>query len=127
MEFDPQLALLIDAEDQRQRVGLELIASENFASKAVREALGSCLTNKYSEGGVGKRYYGGNEYIDQIETLCMERALNLYGLDPNEWGINVQPYSGSPANFAVYTALLKPHSHGDASPKLRKPCWPPMT
>jgi glycine hydroxymethyltransferase len=109
MEFDPQLALLIDAEDQRQRVGLELIASENFASKAVREALGSCLTNKYSEGGVGKRYYGGNEYIDQIETLCMERALNLYGLDPNEWGINVQPYSGSPANFAVYTALLKPH------------------
>ena len=58
---------------------------------------------------VGKRYYGGNEYIDEIESLCMERALNLFGLDPSEWGVNVQPYSGSPANFAVYTALLQPH------------------
>jgi glycine hydroxymethyltransferase len=108
-ELDPVLADLIDAEDRRQRVGLELIASENFASWAVREALGSCLTNKYSEGGVGRRYYGGNEFIDQIETLCMDRALALYGLDPEEWGVNVQPYSGSPANFAAYTALLKPH------------------
>jgi glycine hydroxymethyltransferase len=96
-------------EDRRQREGLELIASENFASAAVREALGSCLTNKYSEGTVGKRYYGGNQYIDQIESLCQERALKLYGLDTNEWGVNVQPYSGSPANFAAYTALLNPH------------------
>lgn len=58
---------------------------------------------------MGKRYYGGNEYIDKIETLCMERALKLYGLNAEEWGVNVQPYSGSPANFAAYTALLKPH------------------
>mmetsp|Transcript_28336 Transcript_28336/g.35036 ORF Transcript_28336/g.35036 Transcript_28336/m.35036 type:complete len:523 (-) Transcript_28336:145-1713(-) len=107
--FDPELADLITKEDKRQRNGLELIASENFASASVREALGSCLTNKYSEGNVGKRYYGGNEYIDQIETLCIQRALNLYNLSPNEWGVNVQPYSGSPANFAVYTALLQPH------------------
>jgi glycine hydroxymethyltransferase len=108
-DFDPILAKMINSEDRRQRFGLELIASENFASKAVREALGSCLTNKYSEGGVGKRYYGGNEFIDQIETLCMDRALDLFGLDATEWGVNVQPYSGSPANFAVYTALLQPH------------------
>lgn len=108
-EFDPDLAGLIAAEDLRQREGLELIASENFASKAVREVLGSCLTNKYSEGTVGKRYYGGNEFIDKIETLCMNRALSLYGLDPEEWGVNVQPYSGSPANFEAYTALLNPH------------------
>lgn len=108
-EFDPILATMIHSEERRQRVGLELIASENFCSKAVRQALGSCLTNKYSEGGVGKRYYGGNEFIDQIESLCMERALSLYSLDDTEWGVNVQPYSGSPANFAVYTALLNPH------------------
>jgi glycine hydroxymethyltransferase len=108
-EYDPELSALIDAEERRQRVGLELIASENFASAAVRQALGSCLTNKYSEGMVRKRYYGGNEFIDQIESLCMKRALELYGLDEEEWGVNVQPYSGSPANFAAYTALLRPH------------------
>jgi glycine hydroxymethyltransferase len=107
--FDPELAGLIQDEDRRQKFGLELIASENFASAAVREALGSCLTNKYSEGNVGKRYYGGNEYIDKIESLCIERALDLFNLSPDEWGVNVQPYSGSPANFAVYTALLQPH------------------
>lgn len=106
---DPEIHRLINLEDQRQHTGLELIASENFASAAVREALGSCLTNKYSEGQVGRRYYGGNEYIDNIESLCMERALALYNLNPNEWGVNVQPYSGSPANFATYTALLQPH------------------
>jgi glycine hydroxymethyltransferase len=108
-DYDPALADMIDNEEHRQRYGLELIASENFASAAVREALGSCLTNKYSEGNVGKRYYGGNEFIDQIESLCMDRALALFELNPEEWGINVQPYSGSPANFAVYTALLQPH------------------
>lgn len=108
-DFDPEIAQWIDAEGERQRNGLELIASENFVSKAVRTALGSCLTNKYSEGGVGRRYYGGNEFIDKIETICMDRALRLYGLDPEEWGANVQPYSGSPANFAAYTALLSPH------------------
>lgn len=107
--FDPELTKMIVSEDRRQREGLELIASENFCSLAVREVLGSCLTNKYSEGNVGKRYYGGNEYIDQIESLCINRALSLYNLSPSEWGVNVQPYSGSPANFAVYTALLQPH------------------
>jgi len=107
--FDPELSAMIEAEEERQRKGLELIASENFCSAAVREVLGSCLTNKYSEGSVGRRYYAGNEFIDEIETLCMDRALHLFGLDKEEWGVNVQPYSGSPANFAVYTALLKPH------------------
>eukprot|EP00566_Odontella_aurita_P014497 CAMPEP_0113567056 /NCGR_PEP_ID=MMETSP0015_2-20120614/23064_1 /TAXON_ID=2838 /ORGANISM="Odontella" /LENGTH=541 /DNA_ID=CAMNT_0000469409 /DNA_START=75 /DNA_END=1700 /DNA_ORIENTATION=- /assembly_acc=CAM_ASM_000160 len=132
-DVDPVLADLIEAEERRQTVGLELIASENFASAAVREALGSCLTNKYSEGQVGRRYYGGNEFIDQIEQICMDRALALYGLDSSEWGVNVQPYSGSPANFAAYTALLSPHdrimgldlpsgghlTHGFQTPKRR--------
>lgn len=132
-DVDPALADLIDAEERRQTVGLELIASENFASAAVREVLGSCLTNKYSEGQVGKRYYGGNEFIDQIEQICKYRALALYGLNPEEWGVNVQPYSGSPANFAAYTALLSPHdrimgldlpsgghlTHGFQTPKRR--------
>ena len=73
------------------------------------ECLGSCLTNKYSEGLPFKRYYGGNEFIDQIESICQQRALAAYRLNPSEWGVNVQPYSGSPANFEVYTALLQPH------------------
>ena len=87
---------------------MELIASENFTSKAVFECLGSALTNKYWEGLPHARYYGGNEIVDQIEILCQERALKAYGLNPDEWGVNVQPYSGSPANFAVYTALGMP-------------------
>jgi len=106
---DPDLFDLIEKEKNRQWSGLELIASENFTSKAVMQCLGSALTNKYSEGYPGKRYYGGNEFIDEIELLCQERALQAYGLDPTKWGVNVQPYSGSPANFAVYTALLRPH------------------
>ena len=106
---DPELYGLIDKEYQRQKNGLELIASENFTSKSVMECLGSILTNKYSEGLPGKRYYGGNEYIDKIESLCQERALKTFRLDKEQWGVNVQPYSGSPANFAVYTALLSPH------------------
>ena len=73
------------------------------------DCLGSALTNKYSEGYPGARYYGGNEVVDQVEIMCQERALAAYGLNPEEWGVNVQPYSGSPANFAVYTALLNPH------------------
>ena len=72
------------------------------------EAMGSCLANKYSEGYPGKRYYGGNENIDKIETLCQQRALKAFGLSADEWNVNVQPLSGSPANMAVYTALLKP-------------------
>ncbi len=76
------------------RTGIELIASENFTSSPVIEALGSCLTNKYSEGQPGARYYGGNEHIDRIENLCKSRALEAYRLDPSTWGVNVQPYSG---------------------------------
>jgi len=91
-------------------MSIELIASENFTSKAVLDALGSVLTNKYSEGQPHARYYGGNEVIDKIEDCCKSRALTAFGLDEKEWGVNVQPYSGSPANFAVYTALLPPHA-----------------
>jgi glycine hydroxymethyltransferase len=100
---------LIEQEKSRQWRGLELIASENFTSRAVMECLGSALTNKYAEGLPHARYYGGNEIVDQVEELCQKRALEAYGLDPEKWGVNVQPYSGSPANFAVYTALLRPH------------------
>ncbi|NWY08043.1 GLYM protein, partial [Nothoprocta ornata] len=82
---------------------------QNFCSRAALEALGSCLNNKYSEGYPGRRYYGGAEVVDQIEELCARRALEAFGLDPARWGVNVQPYSGSPANFAAYTALLRPH------------------
>jgi glycine hydroxymethyltransferase len=106
---DTEISTLIQKEKHRQVFGLELIASENFTSTAVMEALGSCMTNKYSEGRPQARYYGGNEFIDQCEMLCEQRALNLFNLDSSEWGVNVQPLSGSPANFAVYTALLKPH------------------
>jgi glycine hydroxymethyltransferase len=108
-ESDPEVAELVKLEQQRQWTGIELIASENFTSNPVMEALGSALTNKYSEGYPGQRYYGGNEVIDQVENLCRDRALQAFGLSSNEWGVNVQPYSGSPANFAVYTALLNPH------------------
>lgn len=107
-EKDPDVAKIIAAEKHRQYSCLELIASENFTSKAVMQAMGSCMCNKYSEGYPGKRYYGGNEFIDQMETLCQERALAAFGLNPEEWAVNVQPLSGSPANFAVYTALLQP-------------------
>uniref|UniRef100_A0A2K5DUE3 Serine hydroxymethyltransferase n=1 Tax=Aotus nancymaae TaxID=37293 RepID=A0A2K5DUE3_AOTNA len=108
-DSDVEVYNIIKKESNRQRVGLELIASENFASRAVLEALGSCLNNKYSEGYPGQRYYGGTEFIDELETLCQTRALQAYKLDPQCWGVNVQPYSGSPANFAVYTALVEPH------------------
>lgn len=106
---DPEMFALIQQEKKRQCSGLELIASENFCSKAALQAMGSCLNNKYSEGYPGQRYYGGTVNIDKIELLCQQRALDAYGLDPDKWGVNVQPYSGSPANFAVYTALLNPH------------------
>lgn len=108
-EFDPEMFELIQKEKQRQLRGLELIASENFTSRAVHETLGSCLTNKYSEGYPGARYYGGNEYIDQIETLTQQRALKTFCSDPSKWGCNVQALSGCPANFAVYTGLIGPH------------------
>jgi len=106
---DDEVESILKNEYRRQKYGIELIASENFVSKAVLQALGSCMTNKYSEGQPGARYYGGNKFVDELEILCQDRALNLFRLDPAVWGVNVQPYSGSPANFAVFTALLKPH------------------
>lgn len=108
-DADPEMYKLIEKEKDRQQFGIELIASENFTSRAVLDCLGSILTNKYAEGLPGKRYYGGNEVIDKIENLCIERALKAYGLNPSIWGCNVQPYSGSVANLAVYLGLLKPH------------------
>lgn len=103
---DTQIKKLIDAEKKRQKKVINLIASENYVSKDVLEALGSELTNKYAEGYAGKRYYGGNEVIDKIERLAIERALKLFRLKADEWHANVQPLSGSPANMAVYAALV---------------------
>lgn len=108
-QSDPELMDLVRKEKKRQIQGLEMIASENFTSLSVLQCLSSCLHNKYSEGLPGQRYYGGNEYIDEIELLAQKRALDAYRLNPEEWGCNVQPYSGSPANFAVYTGLIEPH------------------
>ena len=101
---DPAIAGLIEAEEQRQSDKIRLIPSENYVSKAVLEATGSVLQNKYSEGYAGKRYYEGNQNIDEVETLAVERAKALFGVDH----CNVQPYSGSPANLAVYFAFAKP-------------------
>jgi len=110
LEADPAMHALVEEEKARSMRCIELIASENFTSRGVMECLGSVLTNKYSEGQPNARYYGGNEVIDKIENLCKARALKAFGVKDTEWGVNVQPYSGSPANFAVYTALLPPHS-----------------
>ncbi len=101
---DPEIADLIAHEERRQRDKVRLIASENYVSGAVLAATGSILTNKYSEGYPGKRYYEGQQYIDPIEQLCIDRAKSLFGADH----ANVQPYSGSPANLAIYFAFLKP-------------------
>lgn len=103
-QIDPEIAGLIAKEAHRQEEGVELIASENTVSKAVLEAMGSVFTNKYSEGYSGKRYYGGNEVVDEMETLAVSRAKQLF----NAEHINVQPLSGSPANLAVYMAVCKP-------------------
>ena len=101
---DPEIAELIAAEERRQRDKVRLIASENYVSGAVLAATGSVLTNKYSEGYPGKRYYEGQQVIDQVESLCIARAKSVFGVDH----ANVQPYSGSPANLAVYFAFCKP-------------------
>jgi len=103
-QFDPKLAESMRKELHRQEEGLEMIPSENFVSLAVLEALGSILTNKYSEGYVGRRYYGGCEYIDEVEQLAIDRAKQIFGAEH----VNVQPLSGAPANIAVYFALLQP-------------------
>ncbi len=103
-DADPELAALIRAEERRQADTIKLIPSENYVSRAVLEATGTVLTNKYSEGYAGRRYYEGQQVIDRIETLAVERAKALFGVDH----ANVQPYSGSPANLAVYLAFLNP-------------------
>ncbi len=103
-QFDPELGAMMDRELGRQKDGLELIASENLASPAVIAAMGTILTNKYAEGLPGKRYYGGCEYVDELEQLCIDRAKTLFGAD----FANVQPHSGAQANMAVQLALLQP-------------------
>src|SRR5436853_7270038 len=103
-EVDPEIARLIHDETQRQAEGLELIASENFVSEAVLEAQGSVLTNKYAEGLPGKRYYGGCEFVDDAETLAIERVKKLF----NAPHANVQPHSGAQANMAVFFPMPQP-------------------
>ena len=103
-QADPEVSTIIRKEETRQETNLELIASENIASRAVREAVGSVMTDKYAEGYPGKRYYGGCEFMDEVETLAIERAKTLFGA---QWA-NVQPHSGASANMAVYFALLEP-------------------
>ena len=103
-KVDPEIAKLIEAETQRQNSHIELIASENWVSKAVMAAMGSTLTNKYAEGYPGKRYYGGCGCVDEVETLAIERAKALFHCEY----VNVQPHSGAQANMAVFYAMLKP-------------------
>ena len=103
-EQDEEMMEAINNETQRQKEEIEMIASENYVSKAILEAMGTVLTNKYSEGYPGHRYYGGNQIIDDVETIAIERAKKLFGAEH----VNVQPLSGSPANAAVYFAFLKP-------------------
>src|SRR5437762_10458411 len=103
-EVDPQVANAIDNEVRRQHEGLELIASENFVSEAVLEALGSVFTNKYAEGYVGKRYYGGCQFVDVVEQLAIDRAKRLFGAEH----ANVQPHSGTQANITAYMSVMKP-------------------
>src|ERR1700688_1398112 len=105
-QADPEVWQAIDGERKRQQLGLEMIASENYTSPAVLAAQGSVLTNKYAEGYPGRRYYGGCEYVDVVERLAIDRALQLFGADK----ANVQPHSGAQANMAVFFACLE---HGD--------------
>ncbi|KAL4916911.1 serine hydroxymethyltransferase-domain-containing protein [Aspergillus aurantiobrunneus] len=108
-EADPSVFNILQKEKKRQQHFINLIPSENFTSQAVLDALGSVMQNKYSEGYPGARYYGGNEHIDESERLCQQRALETFRLSPEEWGVNVQPLSGSPANLYAISALLNTH------------------
>lgn len=108
-EVDPAAADILRKEKARQKHFINLIPSENFTSQAVLDMLGSVMQNKYSEGYPGARYYGGNEFIDEMERLCQDRALETFGLRKEEWGVNVQALSGSPANLYAYSALLNSH------------------
>ncbi len=103
---DKEIENLIKAEIKRQNETINLIPSENFASLDVHKALGSVFNNKYCEGYPKARYYGGNEFVDELEILTKERSLKAFGLKEEDWGVNVQPYSGSPANLAIYVALV---------------------
>ena len=103
-QVDPEVAAMIRHEEQRQQTVLEMIPSENYASAAVIEAVGSVLTNKYAEGYPGARYYHGNEFVDDVEDIARKRATELFGVDH----ANVQPHSGTQANMAVYLGLIKP-------------------
>ena len=103
---DKQIEKLIQKETRRQKDVINLIAAENYVSDDVLRALGSPLVNKYAEGYPGRRYYGGNTVIDEVENLCISRALKLFKLKPVDWHVNVQALSGSPANLAVYMALF---------------------
>jgi glycine hydroxymethyltransferase len=119
-QVDPEIASLVAKEERRQREAIRLIPSENYASRAVLEASGTVLNNKYSEGYAGKRYYQGQEFVDAIETLAIERLKKLFGAEH----ANVQPYSGSPANLAVHYAFCKP---GDATVGLALPAGGHLT
>ncbi len=111
---DPDIAKIIAGEEERQREGLEMIPSENYVSAAVREAVGSVLENKYAEGYPGKRYYTGNEFVDQVERLCQERAKKLFRVP----FVNVQPYSGSPANLEIFGACCQPFGSAQGKPDI---------
>ncbi|MCJ8746428.1 hypothetical protein PDJAM_G00141590 [Pangasius djambal] len=104
---DPEVFNIIQKEKRRQTYSLSLIASENFISRAVSEVLSSCISNKFIQRSF--RYSGDADSVDELEHLCQQRALKVYGLDPEKWGVNVQPYSGSFANFAVYISVVEPH------------------
>ncbi len=106
-DIDPEMFDILTKERQRQKHSVTLIPSENFTSKSVMDLLGSEMQNKYSEGYPGERYYGGNQFIDMAESLCQKRALELYNLDPELWGVNVQPLSGAPANLYAYSAVME--------------------
>ncbi|KAK4676439.1 Cytochrome B translational activator protein cbs2 [Podospora pseudoanserina] len=108
-QADPIMYDIVEKEKVRQKQFINLIPSENFTSQAVLDALGSPMQNKYSEGYPGARYYGGNEFIDASERLCQQRALETFGLDAKEWGVNVQALSGAPANLYVYSAIMETH------------------
>ncbi|KRH92719.1 Glycine/serine hydroxymethyltransferase, partial [Pseudoloma neurophilia] len=108
-DADPEMYMLCIKEKERQKHSVELIASESYVTESVLQVSASLTHNKYSEGYPGARYYSGTGVIDEIELLCQKRALELYELDPEKWGVNVQPYSGSIANFQVYNGLLQPN------------------
>ncbi|MEX2014168.1 MAG: serine hydroxymethyltransferase, partial [Parcubacteria group bacterium] len=103
---DKEIGKFIEEENKRQKGVINLIASENYVSQDVLKALGSGLTNKYGEGYPGRRYYRGTSVVDKVEIAAQKRALKLFGLKEDNWGVNVQPLSGSPANFAVYASLI---------------------